>query len=57
MPTPALVVPSTYLCGVKSKSSLNDSSFLSVKIWSTMSVAIPACKFEEWGDVDENEGQ
>ena len=57
MPTPALVVPSTYLCGVKSKSSLNDSSFLSVKIWPTMSVAIPACKFEEGGDVDKNEGQ
>ena len=42
---------------VSGKSSLNDSSFLSAKIWSTMSVAIPACKFEEGGDVDKNEGQ
>ena len=45
------------LTQVSGKSSLNDSSFLSAKIWSTMSVAIPACKFEEWGDVDKNEGQ
>ena len=43
---------------VSGKSSLNDGSFcLSVKIWPTMSVAIPACKFEEGGDVDKNEGQ